>query len=495
MKTTHFCVLLALAAMLLTSTAGAAVYFQDNFDSYATEAAFTAAGWISTNTVGAAPAPLPAGPGTYEIPGPVGTYPAQLGTGNWICLDTFYSYQKLVTIGPPPVYTTVYSYNAQANPPARNGLPTTGNQVTANSDWAPLADIPDSGASHDLYSPTFATGDTPYLHTSINFIANNNNGKAVAMIDASTDGGATWNTVWQRSSVGRSKAAGGGETGGGICTTYLEDHTNAGGYYGVLDLNLASVANQAAVQLRFRHYEPNDDWAFMIDDVVVDDNAGPQKGPYSVFSADFAETVTTGHPLPSMDGMTVEGAWDNDPGAQYVFGALQNDKINRINWNPADLNDKHFCAAVTQGTTTGTWMMTPVLDCSDLTKVMLAYDDEAKAVNNTTGLQEVLVMQDTDLDGVAESTDTVLGTVFKYQTAAWQRGNEDANYQNRVFEVAEAAGLSNVFFAFHNNSASTDQKYFWAVDNVSVTGVPEPSTIALLIGAALMGLVAYRRRG
>jgi hypothetical protein len=488
---TLYCVLLALALAFLTSPAGAAVYFQDNFDSYTTEGEFAAAGWLSTNTVGAAPAPLPPGPGTYEIIGPVGSYPVQSSTANWLVIDTFYTWQKLISAGPPPVYETRYSYSAQANPPTRNGQPTTGNQVTSNSDWAPLADIPNSGASHDLYTPTFSTGDNPNLHVSINFIESKSSGKAVAMIDASADGGATWNTVWQRSSVGRRSTAGGGETGGGLCTTYLEDHTNCGGYYGVLDLNLASVANQANVQLRFRQYEPNDDWMFTIDDLVVDDNPGPQKGPFTKFAEDFSNGG-----VPTIGGMTVEGAWDNDPGAQYLVGMLpQNQKINRINWGP-DLNNPNFCAAVTQGTSsTHTWMMTPVLDCSDLTKVMLAYDDEVKAVNNTTGLQEVLVMQDSDGDGVAESTDAVLGSVFKYQTGAFQRGNEDANYQERVFEVAEAAGLSNVFFAFHNNSNSTDPKYFWAVDNISVTGVPEPSTIALLVGAALMGLVAYRRRG
>ena len=43
MKTTHFCVLLALAAMLLTSPAGAALYFGDDFNSYTTEAQFLAA--------------------------------------------------------------------------------------------------------------------------------------------------------------------------------------------------------------------------------------------------------------------------------------------------------------------------------------------------------------------------------------------------------------------------------------------------------------------
>ena len=488
---TQYCVLFALALTLLTSPAGAAVvYFQDNFDSYTTEAEFAAAGWLSTNTVGAAPAPLPPGPGTYEIIGPVGSYPAQPSTANWLVIDTYYTWEKLISQGPPPVYETRYSYSRIANPPTRNGQPTTGNQVTSNSDWGPLADIPDSGASHDLYTPSFATGANPNLHVSIDFVAHDSDGKAVAMIDASADGGATWNNVWLRASIGRRWAAGGGQTGGGPCTTYLEDHTNCDGYYGVLDLDLAAYANKSAVQLRFRQYEPNDDWQFTIDDVVVDNTPGPRKGPRTKFAEDFSNGGA-----PTMGGMIVEGAWDNDPGAEYVVGALPiGDKINRINWGP-DLNNPNFCAAVTQGTGTNhTWMMTPVLDCSDLTRVMLAYDDEMRCPNSGS-LNEVLVMQDSDGDGIAESTDTVLGTVFKYQTAAFQRGSEEASYQERVFEVAEAAGLDNVFFAWHNRTATTDPSYFWAVDNISVTGVPEPSTIALLIGAALMGLVVYHRRG
>jgi hypothetical protein len=496
---TQYCVLLALALALLTSPAGAAVYFQDNFDSYATQADFVAfSGWVSNHVDGWTNNTTPAGFGCYEIPNPPNGV-AQLGTTDW-CVDTSYSYQKLVSIGPPPVYQTVTSYNAMANPPQRNGEPTTGNQLDSNSDWGPSADVPDSGASHDAYTPVFSTGDNPYLHVSINFIQNNNYGKAVGMIDASSDGGATWNTLWLRVSTGRRFAAGSGGTGaggnavpppGGACVTYLEDHTNTSGYYGVLDLNLASVANQASVQLRFRQLEPNDDWQFTIDDLVVDDNPGPQKGPYRIFGADFADTSATGHPLPTMDGMTNSGGvWNNSPGANYAVGQLPlNDKINRINWT-ADLNDQHFCAAVTNGAANA-WMMTPLLDCSAMTKVALTFDDEIKAAKTATGgTQEVLLMQDNG-NGVADSGDTVLATIFKYQTAAWERGNEDAYYQDgRTFDISAAAGLSNVFVAFHSNAG-----YWWAVDNIDVTGVPEPSTIALLIGAALMGLVAYRRRG
>ena len=488
MKTTQLCVLLALALALLTSPAGAALYFGDNFDSYTTEAQFLAAGWVSNHADGYTTVTTPPGPGCYEINNPPAPYPASLSTADWLVMPTDAPWNKLISVGPPPVYEVRHSWNTIANPPTRNGQPTTGLHPISNSDWAPLADVPDSGASHDLYTKSFSTlgGGTPYLHVSIDAVMNNNKAKSAYMIDASTDGGATWTNMWLRAGTGRRIAAGGGETGGGLCTTYLEDHTNCDGFFGVLDLNLAAVANQANVQLRFRHYEPNDDWYVTIDDVVVDDNAGPQKGPYTVFSEDFADTSATGHPLPTMGAMGLSGgAWNNSPGAMYAVGQLPvNDKINRINWT-ADLNDQHFCAAVTVGAAEA-WMMTPVLDCSDLTKVTLAYDDETTADG---GLQEVLLMQDANGNG-ADAGDVVLGSIFKYQTAALQRGAEDPYYAERAFDVAAAAGLDNVFFAFHSNGGD-----FWAVDNVSVTGVPEPSTIALLIGAALMGLVAYRRRG
>ena len=480
MKTTPFCVLLAFALALLTSPAGAAQYFNDNFDSYTSEAEFAAAGWVSTHVDGWTTVTTPPGPGCYEIYDPPGTYGHQLSTTDWLVMDTYYTTQKLISIGPPPVYQTVYSYNSIANPPTRNGQPTTGNHPLSNSDWGPLSDIPDSGASHDMITPEFSTlgAANPYFHASVLAVENNNYAKAVFMIDASTDGGTTWNNLWLRAGVGRRVAAGGGGTGGGICTTYLEDHTNCGSYYGVLDLDLASVANQASVKLRFRQYEPNDDWWFSVDDVVVDDNPGPQAGPNEIFSEKFSNAGA-----PTMGAMTLSGgAWNNSPGASYQPADLPlNDLINRI--GHPDMNPTF---AVTQGTTDA-WMMTPVLDCSDMTKVSLAFDDEMRCTTSGS-LQEVLVMQDSDGDGVAESTDTVLGTVFKYQTGAWQRGNEDAYYQSRIMEVAEAAGLDNVFFAWHNTSGSAETKYFWAVDNIEVTGVPEPSTIALLIGAALMGL-------
>jgi hypothetical protein len=36
--------------------------------------------------------------------------------------------------------------------------------------------------------------------------------------------------------------------------------------------------------------------------------------------------------------------------------------------------------------------------------------------------------------------------------------------------------------------------WWWAIDNVHVEAIPEPGTLAMGICAALLGLVAYRRR-
>jgi hypothetical protein len=464
MKTTQYCVF-ALALVFLTTPAGAAVYFADDFNSYADEAALAAAGWISAHVDGWTTITTPPGPGCYEILNPPAPYSAQSSTTDW----------------------QIGNYGGVTGPPTVDGSSAGGKFLTSDSDWGPLSDVPDSGASHDVYSPIFSTvgASSTWLHVAVDAIENNNYAKACFMIDYSKDGGATWTNAWLRVGSARSVATGSGT--GVLCTTYVENHRNVGGYFGQLDVDLSAVANEAAVKLRFRHYEPSDDWQFMIDDVKVDDVAAPTAGPYTVFAENFSAAGA-----PTMGAMVLSGgAWNNSPGALFKPEAKPDvDLINRIG-HPAAVPTPgalpEFAVAVGSA---NAWMMTPLLNLSNMTKVTLAYEDELKGGKNAgDGTQEVLLMQDNG-NGVADAGDTVLATVFKYQNGAWERGGEDSYYAERSFNVSAAAGLDNVFFAWHNNGG-----YFWAIDNIEVSGVPEPSTIALLIGAALMGLVAYRRRG
>ncbi|GAI56577.1 unnamed protein product, partial [marine sediment metagenome] len=212
------------------------VFLFDNFEGYADDDGLTAAGWAILDT------------------------PTVTEDSTW----------------------TITNPGGRANPPTLDGSASTGNFMISDSDIQTETNPLDTGASHDIITPSFSTvgGSTVWLHMDVTAQLNDN-GSAIFDIDVSTDGGSNWTNVFSRVSPGRgtSKPA----------TTRLPDNTNADGYFGRLDLDLSAVAaDSAAVQVRFRHYEPTWDWLIAFDNVLVDDVAAPQGGPITIFSEDFS---------------------------------------------------------------------------------------------------------------------------------------------------------------------------------------------------------------
>jgi hypothetical protein len=430
----------ALLIVLSSVAQGQTVFLSDDFESYATDGDLTAAGWAILDTA------------------------AAIENSTW----------------------TITNPGGRANPPTLDGSPSTGNFLISDSDQQSNSNPVDSGASHDLYTPIFSTlgGSAVWLHADVSAQLNNN-GAAIFDIEVSTNGGDTWDNVFSRVAPGRASDEG--------ATTRLPDNTNTDGYFGRLDVDLSAVATgQEAVQVRFRHFEPNWDWWIAMDNLQVDDAAPPQGGPITVFSEDFS-SKTLGSML--VDGLnTGTETWTTDDGLKgnrYTAGAIGGHAVNRLMHPDAEGPDGQVEFAILDSDanpdpTEDEFLMTPLLDLAGMTDVFLHYKDEIDAATGAT--QTVLLMKEDNGNGVPDMGDAILQIIFNYNGGGLFDNGEEPFYHERIFSVPEAAGQSGVFFAFRYEGGDN---WWWAVDDVMVTAIPEPTTIALL---GLGGLALLRRK-
>ncbi|UCG55793.1 MAG: discoidin domain-containing protein [Phycisphaerales bacterium] len=408
-------IMLALVLACCGASQAQTIYLSDNFDIYGTDADVTGAGWGIVDT------------------------PEATEESTW----------------------TVTNPGSRNNPPTIDGTPSTGRFMISDSDAQSVSGPQDNGASHDLYTPTFSTvgGGVVWLHVDVSAQLNNN-GECIFFVDVSADGGDSWTTVFQRVAPGRT------------ASTFPPDNTNVGGYFGRLDVNLTPyAANKGEVKIRFRHYEPSWDWWIAIDNVQVDDLPPPAGGRTIVFSEDFS-SKTLGSML--VDGLnTGTETWttrDGEKGNRYeagTVGRFDGHAVDRL-MHPApegpngEVEFAILDSDANPDPAEDEYLMTPLLNLTGETNVFLHFNDEI-VVNAS---ESVLLMQDSNGNGIPDRADTILATILDYAAGGLRDPGEENYYHERVVSVPEAAGLDNVFFAFRYQGGND---WWWAVDDVMVT--------------------------
>jgi hypothetical protein len=383
---------------------------------------------------------------------------------------------------------TITNPGGRANPPTIDGTATTGNFMVADSDAQTESGPPGEMGRHSLITPSFSTagGGNPWLHVDAS-IMQNNNGYNVFFIDVSVDGGTNWDTRYMQVAPGR-----GGATFDPPLypATYMPDNSNAGGYFGQLDVDLGPEAvDQSDVQVRFQMYEPNWDWWYAIDNVKIDDVPKPSTGETTAFSEDFADS-TLGqmgviNVVADTNGVagwvTKDNAIDAIATPQYYpgqVGDLDGRSVARIGHpDPVGANGE-LTFAITEGGLLAagadppqayhTILHTPVLDLSEVSDVVLQYEDEGYASDELT---RVLLMEDTNGDG-PDASDTVVRVIFDYLGGGGFVFTEEPMFAERAFDVPEADGRNDVYFAWESASGGVVDEtdgLWWAIDSITVS--------------------------
>ncbi len=347
---------------------------------------------------------------------------------------------------------TVTNPGGRANPPTRDGTPSTGGFVISDSDagGSPQREnVPGSGMSHDLWSPIFSCEgmSAVWLHMDVSAQLNNN-GEAVFDVDVSGDAGETWRTVFRRVAPDRTEHA------------PRVSIDNAGGFFGRLDLDLSSVAaGRENVRFRLRHFEPNWDWWVAVDNVVVDDAPPPSPGRAVVLDEDFADGIPAAWTVRGL--RSGDSTWTtNDPcrrgiawnGGQFPY--LGGRAVHRLR-PPFAILDSDCDPDLEEDEL----LITPVLDCSRFTSVVLEWSSEL--IYHPSATHEVLVSVDGGETFAPEP-------LFSYGRGALIDPGEDPVFAERILEVPMAAGEPAVAFAFR--LAGDGGNWWWAIDDVRVTG-------------------------
>ena len=269
----------------------------------------------------------------------------------------------------------------KANPPTADGSPSSGQYLISDNDLGGGDIAQGSGGSWDIWSPIFSLEgtDSAWLHMAVSAVLNNN-GTAIFDIDASADGGGSWTNVFRRIAPSRTAEP-------------AASTSNSDGYFGQLDVDLSDLAGQPEVRLRVRHFEPGWDWWIAIDDVLIDDVAPPRGGNVTLLSEGFDDGIPADWSLLGPNADSGDSTWTtNDPcgrahgddgfphqdghGASRLDGSFA---IMDADCDPDPAEQDEILA-------------TPALDCSAAQGVYLQFSDETVWASAAT--QEVLVSYD-----------------------------------------------------------------------------------------------------
>ena len=348
---------------------------------------------------------------------------------------------------------TITNPSGRANPPSANGKPTTGGFVISEYASASL-DVPGSGASHDLWSPSFSTvgHDEVWLHMDAS-VQLNNNGDAVFDVDVSSDDGATWDNVYRRIAPARM-----------VEPLPSLDLDNVDGAYGRLHVDLSEfAADQDSVRFRLRHFEPTWDWWIAVDNVLVDDKA-PGGNIEVLPLVDFSdEAVPQDWDVYPGDGSEGLRPWNVDDICTVSLLNAGLDFPDMADGRQLHHFDEYFAMVdpVCTGDVMDEYMVTPPMDCSAYEQVFLHARSSILASGDT--IAEILL----SLDG-GETWEEE--PIFSYSAGGLSVAGEEPYYNEFVFELPRAAGEIDVAIGFHYSTGGLPGlQTWWALDDIAVT--------------------------
>jgi hypothetical protein len=412
-----------LFVLSLASPVLAATYFQDDFNSYTTNAGLWAT-WSKAN------------------------------------LDELFTQEGAIGGGVQNDYSAAENadwqinslFGKRTNPPGRDGSPSSGQSISCDSDKAGSNDNDNYDLGYAITSPVFNTtgASNVYMHFSCDATLNEPDGTCFEVY-VSGNNGTSWTMVFQRVCPGRWRF------GNPDPTT-----ENADGIYGVVDIDISSVAaNKNQVKTRFICRGNSDSWFILVDDVVVDNNNLGVTG---------ATTLLANEPFTSVADGAIPAGWAMTSGCNenpWQVGNLYrhytvNPESTGIVWDRAinRLDTKYATFDSDEdpdGCPDNEFLMTPAINTTGVTIVFLSFDSEI--VQHGGASERVEVSTDNGANWLATP-------VWSYDSKS-DPGNE-SNFLRHVVPVYGIGGNTQVKFRFAYTGPGNS--WFWGIDNVTVTG-------------------------
>jgi hypothetical protein len=336
----------------------------------------------------------------------------------------------------------------------RNPVGSTGKFMVSDDDNG-SPDGPD--VNEELISPAInlTAATTVWLHFAT-FSEPNDNGDTINNVEVSSDNGTTWTTVWSSISPTIGQASTFAEDG----VTVIEGTSD--GRTTPVHLNISALGAGKTVKLRFHHLNATDDWYWIVDNIVVDDTP-PFAGGANVimaqegFEGDFPPTGwqifrSTADPL-------INNPWTRDDSGAFrnANGISGRNFANRIGPDHFAIMDSDLAPNTDPEDEI---LRTPIFNASTYAKLYLHLDSEMKF-----NIGKTIADIEVSADG-----GTSWSTLYSYDyqlSPAFYRGGE-TYYDNFVLDASVAAGSTNVTFRFRFRGNGNE--WWWAIDNVKVTG-------------------------